>query len=384
MHSRSQRCLQILPSIHNERAEITMNGIYRWFVISLSTVTVFLGLSGHVVEAGQLYAFAQQKVYNMAMQVDNPSNLTNASLSIATATTATLNGSGTGSNLPVMDAQQSYFGSGPVPPQNYSTTTPFAAAGSNSTVMAQAINYPTTPGTPWGSANTTVNGIPVSSNLPATGSFTRSDVLTRIPPSSNFGIDPNWFFTPGFQGTPPIVPPSDANISMDSVAEAFSSNVNNLGSANSTWSISGGFTLTSADTVKLVFNYINRLISYNNSTAGMLGVADANVDFSLDIRSVATGQSVFVGTPPSYASLLSHTYPPINGSSTRNTNTAGLTSSLGTVQFVSPLLQSGVYSFAIAGNSRVNIMVPEPSSFALLTLGGIAMVSGHIYRKRRK
>lgn len=383
--SRSERFLQILPTIRNERAEITMSDIYRRVAISLASVTAFLGLSGEVVEAGQLYAFAQQKVYNMSMQVGTPSNLTNGSLSIATTTAATLNGIGTGSNLPAMDAQQSYLGSGPVPPQNYSTTTPYAAAGSNSTVMAQAVNYPTTPGTPWGSANSTVNGVPISSDLPATGSFTRSDVLTRIPPPSNFGIDPNWLFTPGFQGAPPIVPPSDANISMDSVAEAFSSNDYNLGSANSSWTISGGFTLTSADTVKLVFNYINRLISFDSATSGMSGVSDANVDFSLDIRSVATGQSVFGGTPPSYASLLSHTYPPINGSETRNTNTAGLTSSLGTVQFVSPLLQSGAYSFAIAGNSRVNIaMIPEPSSFALLTLGGIAMVSGHIYRKRRK
>ncbi len=348
------------------------------FLITLAMVGIAAVGTNHRAAAGTVYAFSQQKVYNMSMQAGTSSNLTNGNMSIATSTAATLNGNGTGSNLPVMDALQSYLGSGTIPPQNYSTTTPFAAAGSNATVLSQGINYPTVPGTPWGAANTTVNNLPSSSDLPVVGTFTRSDVLTRVPPATNFGIDPNWLFTQGFTGAPPVVPPSDANISMDSASEGFLSGFG-IGSANSNWTISGGFTLNSADSISLMFNYVNRLISFNDGAP--FGVADANLDFSLDIKNAATGQSVFGGTPPSYASLLSHTFPPITGSATRNENSTGLTSSLGSVNFVSPLLQAGVYSFSITGNTKVNVLItPEPSSYMMMSLG-LAAIAG--YRMRR-
>ena len=124
-------------------------------IAALAVTAVVLGASAPKTDASSVYAFSQQKVYNMYMQAGTPANLSNGNLSIATTTAATLNGVGTGSNLPVMDALQSFQGTPPIPPQNYSTVTPYAAAGSNATVLAQGVNYPATPGTPWGNANST-------------------------------------------------------------------------------------------------------------------------------------------------------------------------------------------------------------------------------------
>jgi hypothetical protein len=351
-------------------------------IAALAVTAVVLGASAPQTEASSVYAFSQQKVYNMYMQSANPANLTSANLSIATTTSATLNGVGTGSNLPVTDALQSYLGTGTVPPQNYSTTVPagFAAPGSNGTVLTQAVNFPTIPGTPWGTANMTVNNVPNIGNLSDPSTFTRSDVLTRIPPAANQGADPRWLFQQGFTGNPPVVPAADANMSLDSAAEGLINGFG-VGSANSNWTISGGFTLTSQDTVTLMFNYINRLVSFDNASGVEQGVADANLDFSFDIRTPG-GQSVFAGSPPSYSALLSHTFPPIAGSATRNENTVGITSTLGGISFVSPSLQPGIYSFSITGNTKVNVsLVPEPSSFIMMGLGIVA-VGGLRVRRR--
>jgi hypothetical protein len=340
-------------------------------VTAIAVTAVVLGTKASS-EASSVYAFTQQKVYNLSMQAGTAANLTNGNLNIATSTAATLNGNGSSTNAPPLDAAQSYQGSGVPPVENFSTNAPYFAVGSNPRVLAQAAS------TPAGNQNATLNGVPVLADLPANGTFTRSDVITRIPPSGTNPVDPRWLFQQGFSDGGPA---ADANLSLDSAAEGLITGVG-LGSSNSNWTVSGGFTLTSQDTVSLAFNYINRLVSFNNATASEVGVADANLDFSFDIRN-SSGQSVFGGTPPSYASLLSHTFPPITGSATRNENTTALTSNLGTVNFHTPFsLAAGTYSFSITGNTKVNVsLVPEPSSFVMMGLGIVA-VGGLRVRRR--
>ena len=315
-------------------------------------------------EASSVYAFAQQKVYNMAMTSVTGQGLTGNSLTIRTSTASTLSGfPGVSNNLPAMDALQSFSGNPAYNPgENFSGAAPYGVG--NTTVLAQSV------ATPAGLQNATDPTIPAG--VPSTGAdlFTRSDVLTRVPPPTNLALNPAWLFTPGFTGGGP-----DANVSLDSAAEGLGNlPPGAIGSATSTWTASGSFAMSQADAVQLSFNLIDRLVAFAD-LAGQ--VADASLGFSLDIKD-ANNQSVFT-TAPSYSRNLSS---PVVAQGTRNDNKLGITNEINGITFVSPTLAAGEYTFSITGTTTINVsVVPEPSSYVMMGLGVVAMGGLRFRRK---
>ncbi|MBI1325306.1 PEP-CTERM sorting domain-containing protein [bacterium] len=317
--------------------------------------------------AGTVYAFAQQKVYNMLIQSGTTSNLTGNPFTVTTNTSATLAGyGGTSSNTPTMDAAQSFLGNVAAPPENYSATAPYGVP--NNTVLTQY-----TP-TAAGLQNAVQSGIPAG-GLSASDIYVRSDVLTRIPPQMNGPVDPRWLFEAGFTNGAPDAP--NANVSVDSVAEGIGNlPPGTIGSSTSGWTVSGSFVLSASDTVALSFNLIDRLVAFSDLN---FQVAEASTLFRLDIKDLTTQESVFVSMPTYSRQLVA----PLSNSATRNDNTAGLTNTINGIAFVTPSsIPAGVYTFSITGTTNINVtVVPEPSSY-LMTALGIAMLGGLRMRRR--
>lgn len=318
------------------------------------------GTSAHRAEAGTVYAFAQQKVYDMTLGSGTPSNLTGNAFSIRTSTAATLQGyPGVSNNTPILDALQSFAGNMVAPAENLSGAAPYGVG--DTTVLVQANS------TSAGLQNATNPAIPGIGELSATNVFTRADVITRIPTvGTPNNLDPNYLFTPGFAG---------GNVSIDSAAEGLGNlPPGSIGTSTSNWTISGSFTLTSADIVSLSFNLIDRLVAFSDVSAQ---VADATLGFSLDIKDNLS-QSVF-SNQPSYNRQLAY---PIIGQGTRNDNTAGISSTINGISFATPSIAAGTYTFSIAGTTTVNVtVVPEPSSYVMMGLG---LVTAGGLRFRRK
>jgi len=339
-------------------------------VVALAMAVVVLGAMAPRTEASTVYAFSQQKVYNMTLTgTQNPAGLVGAPLNVRTSTAATLNGVGVAFNVPAQDAQQSVLGIAP-PPENMSGPNPTGGAG-NTTVLIQA------DGTPAGLANT------VTQNLPALGdlnqnSFTRSDVLMRVPPpaAGNLQVDPRWLFQPGFGAG------NDTNLSLDSMAEGELTGSAQTGSATSNWTVSGSFVLGAPDAVQLMFNLIDRLVAFNNAQPGEIANADSNLTFSFDVKD-NQGNSVFAGAP-SYAHLASISFPPAAPTTglTENDNTAAPVNTIQGVSFVTGVLAPGAYTFSINGKTNVDVsLVPEPASYVMMGLGVVAM--GGLRLRRR-
>ena len=333
-------------------------------VAALAVAAVVTGAIAPRTEASSVYAFAQQKVYNMAMTSVSGQGLTGNSLTIRTSTASTLSGfPGVSNNLPAMDALQSFSGN-PVynPGENFSGAAPYGVG--NTTVLAQSV------ATPAGLQNATDPTIPAGVPSTPADLFTRSDVLTRVPPPTNLALNPAWLFTPGFTGGGP-----DANVSLDSAAEGLGNlPPGAIGSATSTWTASGSFVLSQRDAVQLSFNLIDRLVAFAD-LAGQ--VADASLGFSLDIKD-ANNQSVFT-TAPSYSRNLSS---PVVAQGTRNDNKLGITNEINGITFVSPTLAAGEYTFSITGTTTINVsVVPEPSSYVMMGLGVVAMGGLRFRRK---
>lgn len=325
--------------------------------------------SSPTTEAGTVYAFAQQKVYNMLIQSGTTSNLTGNPFTVTTNTSATLAGfGGTSSNTPSMDAAQSFLGNVAAPAENYSATAPYGVP--NDTVLTQ--NTPTAAGL----QNAVQSGVP-GGGLSASDIYVRSDVLTRIPPQQNGPVDPRWLFEAGYTNGPPDAP--NANVSVDSVAEGIGNlPPGTIGSSASGWTVSGSFVLSANDTVSLSFNLIDRLVAFSDLN---FQVAEASTLFRLDIKDLATQESVFVSMPTYSRQLVA----PLSNSATRNDNTAGLTNTINGIAFVTPsAIPAGVYTFSITGTTNINVtVVPEPSSYVMTALG-IVMFGGLRYRRHHR
>ncbi|MFM7132103.1 MAG: EDSAP-1 family PEP-CTERM protein [bacterium] len=307
---------------------------------------------GTSVKAGTVYAFAEQKAYNMTLtSVNNAGNLTNGAFNISTNTSAGLAGyPGQSFTVPILDAQQSYLGSAPAPVENLSSN---AVNPPSQQVLSQ---YNVTPA---GTANQPVN------NLPGAGSFTiptfsRSDAVTWNPPAnSSVPLPAGYLFNPAFTG---------GNVSIDSAAEALLNNqlVGN-GLAQSGWQINGSFSLSSTDSVRLSFDMINRLVAFADTNNQ---VASAQSSFTFLITS-QTFPFTAVYNPSPVASSLSF---PVIGSTTVNSN--------GSNALISPVLAAGNYNFSISATTRSEVsLVPEPASYVMMGLGLVTM-GGLRYRRK--
>jgi len=334
-----------MRKIHLSKAKITAFALAIWVG----------GSSIAPTRASTVYAFAQQKVYNMLIQSGTPTNLTGNPFTITTSTSATLAGSGgTSSNIPTMDAAQSFLGNIAPPAENYSGTAPYGIP--NDSVLLQ---YSSTPN---GVQNGVAAGVPAN-GLSNSDIYVRSDVLTRIPPQLSGPVDPNWLFTAGYTGGAPD--PPNSNLSVDSAAEG----IGNLppgsaGNASSNWTVTGSFVLSANDTVSLSFNLIDRLVSFANLN---YQIAESYTLFRLDIKDFVTQESVFT-TMPSYSRQL---IAPLLASATRNDNTPSLTNTINGVTFMTPgVIAAGTYMFSITGGTNVNVtVVPEPAGYVMTLLG---------------
>lgn len=318
--------------------------------------------------ASTVYAFAGQKVYDMTLTGSIPANVSGNPFSIRTSTAATLNGyPGTSSQLPVLDAAQSFLGNAVVPAENLSANAPFQGA-PNPPVQQVLSQYNVTPN---GVQNGTTPATPTSGDFSTSTIFTRSDVLTRIPPPAGPGdnISPGYLFDQSNAA---------GNVSIDSAAEGLGNlPPGAIGTAVSNWTITGSFSISNPDVIRLNFNLIDRLVSYASASGYQ---ASSTANFSLDIVDSVTQQSVFGTTIPSSTRSLSS---PLAGQATRNDNTSSITSSFAGITFQTPSqLDPGTYIFTVTGSTSINIsVVPEPSSYIVMGLGVVTMGGLRIRRK---
>lgn len=369
-------------------------------------LALMIGTTGvNHVGAATVYAFAQQKVYDLTLNTTTPLNSTlvpnPAGFNVATANAAALNGFGPSTNIPVPDALQAFIGTVPVPVENYSGQAPFGV-GNLDVLLQHPLLVPggasnssaaTIPVAIRGVANANTIGLPALGNLippfALTDDFARADVLTRYPnaasappmPANGIGINNSYLFN-----NPVPTSPVPSTISMSSAAEALvSSPVNDIATAISDWTISGLFNMTSLDGLggiaDLNFNLISRIVAFTDSTPSL---ASATNTLSFDVLNTSSGVSVFgfPGNNPTSTSFLTYVSPQ---SDTFNSNTAGVTDTYpGPVNFVfkTPKIADGNYTFVIKGSSSVTAsVVPEPSSYVLMGLC-VVTFAGLQYRRK--
>ena len=304
------------------------------------------------VAVDTVYAFAEQKAYNMTLtSVADTRNMVNGLFNIITNTSASLTGyPGQSFSVPVLDAQQSYLGSAPAPVENLSGN----AVNPNTEQVLTQFNT-----TPNGVANALVNNLPTAASI-TQPTFSRADALTWNPSVSTAPPIPNgYLFVPAFTG---------GNVAIDSAAEGLIQSTNAVsGISQAGWQITGSFTLTSSDSVNLGFNLINRLVAYAD-VAG--NVASTNTQFVFRITDQA-----FPFNPQYAPSPIAYSLSfPVVGSTTQNVNAS--------YALTSATLAAGNYNFTITGTTQTQVsLVPEPASYVMMGLG-LVTVGGLRFRRK--
>ena len=342
------------------------------------------------VGAATIYGFAQQKVYNMTL--NSSATLTATPFDVVTNTSAALSGyPGVAFLSPALDATQSKIGvfaspglpNGRVdPPENYIGAAPFASAGGIN-VLTQA--NPTTVGI----QNAVDSSVPIIGEFNTADYFSRSDVYVTTAsgnpiqntsplqgatpagyPLNGSNIPVNQLFAP--KGSGP-------SISIDSSAESLlNSNGVDLGTATSTWAVSGAFNLAALGTVELNFELVDRLVVYSNYSPTPQALGENNFSFVIkDLNDNTVASSSVTRTLTS----------PLAGEATYNgnTTTAGFVwqdLSGNSISFQSSQLKSGNYTFTISGITQVDVKsVPEPSTYVMMGLSAL-MFGGLQYRRK--
>lgn len=294
----------------------------RWRVIPWGAAALALAsFAADAARADQVYAFAQQQIESLTIRADpGPLSVVTSGTDTGTAAVVVDTPGGSEAHLGNTDALQSYVGPGPRPPENFNF-------GQNSPYLSRAVGM--------------VNP-----------DYARGDVLIA---AGNV-----------FTGA----------IGAESVAESFlqtpisgASGMDD-GFGDGEWSFSFTFDLDQDSTLTfdVTFNNIIDLLHM----AGLGSLAQASTDFAIEIQNSA-GMEVFTWDPDELNLTNSLTTP---GSYTES-------HPVGSRVSTSTMLAAGLgYVLTISGGTTVNTtLVPEPSSIAMLGLGGLGLL-GYGWRRR--
>lgn len=385
----------------------------RRFLLAFPLAALAIGLAPPPEAAADdinaVYAFAQQKIYGMTINYDQQHaavvgdplgfsvKMTNAATSDSLPGLLAKNGG--------LDAGVAYLASPtftPPPTTGIATANNFVWNTPNSSAPSEVVLKQVLPTTLYGQGFHT-DDLSAEFASYANQGFSRADAYVTVPDrTTNWGTGGNASSPSGIgwpaAGTPVatgklFAPTGSAGtLSLDSVAEAMLSNADHdtIGSGVSDWVVTGKFKVVSTrpnekwSDVSLFFNVAERLVVYSHSPLANISTASNN--FSFDITSDLTGESVFesgvLGTNPSTTRLLSS---PLTGSETYNNWTSGVTNaypSLTRVEFKASKIGVGNYTFTIKGSSTAYVSaVPEPATNVSLAVAGLAGAAGWLRRR---
>ena len=341
--------------------------------------------------AATVYAFSQQKIYNMSI---TSSASFSAISSISSSSTDAVNLTGflglTNSN-PAIDALQSKVGTFASPGLPGGRANP-SENYINASLFTPGVNVLTQANpTATGVTNNTDTTTPLVGDFNPNDQFARSDVFMTSPtgdpvggsvpgqgqsipgiPTNGQGINSNTLFPLSGGGT----------MGYDSVAEALlNSPLPSNGDATSSWLISGSFNLGSSAPVSLNFDSIERLVVFSDSP----NITQVSAYDTLTFRVTTLNDNPVQSITSTRAIGLTS-----NGQITYNWSTAGGNSLPNGVNgtpiaFTTGTLAAGGYKYYIQGftQSDVRINVPEPSTYVLMGLS-TATISGMAYRRKQK
>lgn len=140
-----------------------------------------------------------------------------------------------------------------------------------------------------------------------------------------------------------------------------------LGQGNGSWTLGANITLANATTLDFSATYANLI---EIISAGALNSASAEYSFTVTIRQGNT--TVFSWSPTALNNLQT-----IDGSGTISLSDSG------TATITTASLAAGSYRLSISNTSSVNAtVVPEPSSWVMLSMGVVGLM-GYGWRRRR-